>query len=208
MGYPRAVILLLPGVVALWSGCASSCSRQAPCDDPRVWYSPTSDLEVEFACESPGPGWRRDPFIAEVGVDLDGRLRGPKGVFTSPTADTGLGAAGALGPLPPVDEGPPDTGLPFGPTADTFAPFGPTGDTMGDFVGPALDADTTDADQTDAPEPEAPPEDTGPGDDTGLQGDTFATGATGATGDTGIEPLPTADTGPFPIETGDTGVIE
>lgn len=206
------MILLVLGV-AMWGGCTSfSCSDTPPCTDPRLWYSPESDLEVEFACESPGPGWRTDPFIEEVGVDLDGRLRGPKGVFTTPTADTGLGAAGPLGPLPAVDEGPPDTGISFGPTGDTAGPLG-TGDTAveGGFVGPTRDtakarpAPDADADTTDTPAPEEPPEDTGP-DDTGNVEDTFNTGQTG---DTGTPAAPTADTGPDPVEpTGDTGVIE
>lgn len=182
----------------------SSCRGDPPCDEPRLWYSPTSDLEVEFSCDSPGPGWRIEPFIEEVGVDLDGRLRGPKGVFTLPTADTGLGPHGPLGPLEPVtDEAPVDTGLGFGPTSDTFAPLGTgeTGGIPGRFVGPRRDTappPESPVEGADEGEPgeESPPADTGLL-DTGLVADTFPTGETGAPRrDTGVTLLgPTADTG-------------
>lgn len=191
----------------MWGGCMSSCNQPTPCDNPQLWYSPASDLEVHFGCEPPGPDWRKEPFIAEIGVDLDGSLRGLRG--PKPTADTGLGELGPLGPLPAVDEGPPDTAVPFGPTADTWDTGAPylTGDTGGGgFVGPRQGAPDEATRSDDAEGSEEPEDDTGLFADTGLVEDTFDTSATG---DTGQLPVPTGDTGPFPLApTADTGVIE
>ena len=196
---------MLPSVLFI-GACSSSCTGAPPCDEPRLWYSPQSNEEVHFGCEPPGPGWREDPFVQEVGVDLDGRLRGPAGVFLTPTADTGV-----LGPLPPLKPSAPRDTAPvdFGPTADTGfvdtgfvdTGFPDTGFTEMEDTGriPRVKAPRTSPDTGELP-PESDPDATGLTADTGgpfqSTGATADTGfiETGFTGDTGLPLLGTAGT--------------
>lgn len=173
-----------------------------------MWYSPESDADVHFGCEPPGPGWREEPFFEAVGADIDGLLRGPAGVFTDPTADTGL-----LGPLPPL--GPAGVGdtspIPFGPTADTG--FLDTADTS--------ETGFLDTADTARPSPPRPPAGSDTAEPDASVGDTLALVDTGEfveddtadVLDTFIEDTNlTADTGFLPPEsapfgdTVDTGV--
>ena len=210
------LLILLPAW-SLLQGCASSCAGGEACEDPRLWYSPESDEEVHFGCEPPSAAWRAEPFYERVGVDLDGLLRGPAGVFRAPTADTSDtgGLLDALGPLPPVEEA--DTApIAFGPTAHTgiwdtgffdTSDTGHTGDTARSTPRPSAvaDGDTSEPEsgagdtQATADTGELPPE----GDDTAPTGDTFV-GDTWLTGDTGwlpaIETAETADTGLPPVD--------
>ena len=158
-----------------------------PCTNPQLWYSPESDDQVHWGCEAPAPGWRREPYLGDFGVDLDGALRGGRDVFAGPTGDTGP----RIPLLPPAqDFGPPptgDTGFAFD---DTAFPEGPTGGDTG-VRGPDDDpnADTDTVEQGD----------TGATADTGY----LETGDTAPTGDTGFAPPPepTADTGEPPADT-------
>ena len=210
------VITLLTPWLGIWMGC--NCNPEPSCDDPRLWYSPESDEVVHFGCAPPSEGWRLEPFIEEVGVDLDGRLRGPRGVFVTHTADTGFG------PLGPLDL----RGWITKATGDTsglgeIPPTGLTADTFGEI--PGWDVDSADTALYDTgepvvgpqrPGPDEPPAAESPGadepleetgyEDTGLWEDTGVFDDTAPTGETGLSRLgPTADTGFF--ETGDTGFV-
>ena len=208
LSYPAPVIaLLFPWLV---SGCGSSCLQPDACDEPLLWYSPVSDEVVHWGCKPPAADWRSEPFIEEVGVDLDGKLRGPLGRFVPSTGDTGLGELGPLDLRGWVTTQTGDTsGL--GP----LPPTGGTADTYGEIPGWSVDtwdtgfADTGSEAASDESDAAAEEEATDTGVfDTGAGFDTAPTGDTGTLRETGhLDTAPTGDTSPLP-ETGDTAQEE
>ncbi len=193
------MFVLPPIWLLVWGFCGPV---EAPCPAPRLWYSPESNDVVHWGCTPPGDQWRAEPFFGQVGADLTGELRGPRGVFMAPTGDTAVLAAAREG----GDDAALDTGG-TGLTGDTAAPpeSGATADT-GAFL--------------DTAEPPAPAR-RGPrrpaSEPATDEGDTLATTETGELVDTADTFLDldtgewtgdTAQPPPNPVSTADTGELE